>query len=209
MVQSGSAETSLRGRIGRHSFPGKCFLHLHTGLQVQWWLMMSTCVLTRLSIPYWSYPDYIWYSIVTYKVQDFGSCSGASSSGSSGSMFIAWPLKSSFLPWYDPSHCPLTQQGHKHRYSHCLAALEPSCPRTSLRLYYEDLVAIIKRSLFFRQYCTKRPRGKILKIPCESAAQCTCAGTYRVRIAPTQRPQRFFENYHYRCRHMMAKAGKG
>ncbi len=51
MVQSGSAETSLRGRIGRRSFPGKCFLHLLTGLQVQWWLMMSTCVLTRLSIP--------------------------------------------------------------------------------------------------------------------------------------------------------------
>ncbi len=33
-----------------------------------------------------------------------------------------------------------------------------------------------------------------------------CAGTYSVRIDPTQRPQRFFENYHYR---MTAKAGKG
>ena len=46
MVRSGSAETSLRGRISRRPFPGKRFLHLHTGLQVQWWLMMSTAVLT-------------------------------------------------------------------------------------------------------------------------------------------------------------------
>ncbi len=30
----------------RRPFPGKRFLHLHIGLQVQWWLMMSTTVLT-------------------------------------------------------------------------------------------------------------------------------------------------------------------
>ena len=50
MVESGSAESFLRGRISRRPFPGKCFLHLHTGLQVQWWLMMSTAVLTSQAI---------------------------------------------------------------------------------------------------------------------------------------------------------------
>ena len=54
------------------------------------------------------------------------SISRASSSGSFRLFFsfLAWPLKDSFLPSYDPSHCPLTQQGHNHRYSHCLAALK-------------------------------------------------------------------------------------
>ena len=54
------------------------------------------------------------------------------------------------------------------------------------------------------------PRGKILNIPCERAAQCACAGTYRVcialasipgagveaSIAPTQWAQQIFENDH-------------
>ncbi len=64
-----------------------------------------------------------------------------------------------------------------------------SFPRTSLRLYYEA-----NGHFSFDSTARSVPRGKI---PRERAA---CAGTYSVRIAPTQ---------HYRCRHMTAKAGKG
>ncbi len=52
-----------------------------------------------------------------------------------------------------------------------LTACLYSCPRTLLRLYYEDVVPIIKLSLFFRQYTAQSvPRGKILKIPRERVA---------------------------------------
>ncbi len=110
-------------------------LHLHTGLQVQWWLMMSTCVLTRLSI----------HCNVTSMLRSF--------------FFFSYSR-----------HCPLTQQVHKHRYSplfslsHCLVAL-----------YYKHLVAIIKRSFFFRPYWKNRnSRQDIKNTTWKSSA---CAGT--------------------------------
>ncbi len=62
MVQSGSAETSLRGR------PGKYFLHLRTGLQVQWWLMMSTAVLTSLNTVILK----LQMLLYTYQIQEVG-----------------------------------------------------------------------------------------------------------------------------------------
>ncbi len=66
-TESGSAETCLWVSIGRHPFPGKYFLHLHTGLQVQWWLMLSTVVLNKPIVKH-----YKCYSIVTYQVQEDG-----------------------------------------------------------------------------------------------------------------------------------------
>ncbi len=47
------------------------------------------------------------------------------------------------------------------------------------------------------------------KIPCERAAQCACAGTYSVRIAPTQCAQQICEKSRSAGRHMSFKAGKG
>ena len=49
----------------------------------------------------------------------------------------------------------------------------------------------------------------MLKIPRERAAQCACAGTYSVRIAPTQPAQQIFEKSRSAGRHMSSKAGKG
>ncbi len=122
------------------------FLHLHTGLQhtglqVQWWLMLSTVVLTSLNKPIvkLSRLQMLLYSDLPGPGR--WSTSSAPSSGFSGSFFLAWPLKGSFLPSYDPSHCPLTS----------IFSLS-TFPRTSLTLYYEDLVAIIKWSLFFRRF---------------------------------------------------------
>ncbi len=133
MVQSGSAESSLWGRTSRRPFPGKCFLHLHTGLQVQWWFMMSTAVLTSLNTVILKLSR-LQTLLSTYQIQEVGSIARASSSGLQALYFLAW---GSFLSSYDPSHCPLTQQGHKHRYSHCLAILEPhwGCTTNILKHY--------------------------------------------------------------------------
>ncbi len=197
MVQSWSAETCLWGRIGRQSFPGKCFLHLHTGLQVQWWLMMSTADVTSLNKHYIEARKTIQMLlyIVTYQVQELGPSqelhAGASSSGSSGSLFSSLNSEEySFLSGYDPSHSPLTQQGHRHWYPHC----PYSCTRVSLRLSYEDLLAIINWSLFFDNTVWSVPWGSTINIPRERAAQCACAGTYSMCIALTQSAQSFFEN---------------
>ena len=53
------------------------------------------------------------------------------------------------------------------------------------------------------------PQSKMLKIPRERAAQCACAGTYSVRIAPTQPAQQIFEKSRSAGPHMLSKAGKG
>ncbi len=115
--------------------------------------------------------------------------------------FLAW---GSFLPSYDPSHCPLTLQGHEDWYSHCLAALEP---------HWGCTTKILKSSsnghFSFDRTAQSVPRSKMLKIPRERAAQCACAGTYSVRIAPTQPAQQIFEKSRSAGRHMSSKAGKG
>ncbi len=70
------------------------------------------------------------------------------SSGTSGSLFLAWPLKSSLLSSYDPRHCSLTQQGIDISQSSC--TLEPrwDYPTNILKQF-------INWSLFFRRHCTK------------------------------------------------------
>ncbi len=114
---------------------------------------------------------------------------------------LAW---GSFLPSYDPSHCPLTLQGHKHRYSHCLAVLEP---------HWGCTTKILKSSsnghFSFDSTAQSVPQSKMLKIPRERATQCACAGTYSVCIAPTQPAQQIFEKSRSAGRHMSSKAGKG
>ena len=59
-------------------------------------------------------------------------------------------------------------------------------PRTSLRL---SIINLSHAVTFLA--AVRVPRGNI---PRERAAQCACAGTYSVCIAPTQRGQQFFEN---------------
>ncbi len=75
-------------------FPGNIFF---TYTQVYKWLMMSTVVLTSLNEPI--------VKLQTLLYSDLPA----------SSFFL---VKGSFLPSYDPSHCPLTLQGHRHRYSH-------------------------------------------------------------------------------------------
>ncbi len=115
--------------------------------------------------------------------------------------FLAW---GSFLPSYDPSHCPLTLQGHKDRYSHCLAALEPHWGYTT-----KILKSSSNGHFSFDSTALSVPQSKMLKIPHERAAQCACAGTYRVCIALTQPAQQIFEKSRSAGRHMSSKAGKG
>ncbi len=97
---------------------------------------------------------------------------------------LAW---GSFLPSYDPSHY--------------LAALVP---------HWGCTTKILKSSsnghFSFDGTARSVPRSKMLKIPCERAAQC---GTYSVRIAPTQCAQQIFEKSRSAGRHMSSKAGKG
>ena len=76
-------------------------------------------------------------------------------------------------------------------------------------MYYEHLETLSNGHFSFDITVQSVPRESILKIPRERAAQCACAGTYSVRIAPTQRAQRIFENDHYSGRHMTASTGKG
>ncbi len=45
----------------------------------------------------------------------------------------------------------------------------------------------------------------MLKIPRERAAQCACAGTYSVRIAPTQCAQQIFEKSRSAGQHMLSR----
>ncbi len=114
--------------------------------------MMSTAEITSLSQPILkiSRLQMLLYSYLPGPKR--WSISDAPSSGSSGSLLLAWPLKSNLLSSYDPRHCPLTQQGHKHRYSRCLDIYT----RTSLRLSYEGSRSNYQSSLFFRRYWTKR-----------------------------------------------------
>ena len=103
------------------------------------------------------------------------------SSGFSGSLFLAWPLKGTFLSSYDPRHCPLTQQGHKHRYSRCLAALEPRWGGTT-----KILELSVKRSLFFRRYWTNRTsRQNIKHTTWKSSSMRMCWYLQRVHSSNT------------------------
>ena len=115
---------------------------------------------------------------------------GPTPSGSSGSLLSSLRQLRSYLA--------LTQQGHKHRHSHCLAACTTKILKSSSNCHFS-----------FDSTARSVPQDKILKIPRERAAQCACAGTYSVCIAPTQPAQRNFEKSRQQGRHTSSKAGKG
>ena len=73
--------------------------------------MMSTVVLTSLNKPIVKLSR---LQMLLYSDLPGSGRWSTSSAGFSGSFFLAWPRKGSFLPSYDPSHCPLTLQGHRH-----------------------------------------------------------------------------------------------